>query len=170
MVVSGANALHKEPIMSTHIQKESDSHGVKPTLYDPRVCSERSLNVKRIQEMQTKLTAMNPLIGFAYVIPSPSAIQMVDTKFGKHALGSPLSFHLNAADFNFGIFSDLSKITDCKPSESPNCIPNLPLLPLRFNEDTEKFAAALSQLSQEQREFAVQLKVSNDECSAIEAR
>ena len=116
--------------MSTHIQKESDSHGMKPTLYDPRVCSERSLNMKRIQEMQTKLTAMNPLIGFAQMIPQPSAIQMVDTNFGKHALGSPLLFHVNVVDFNYGIFSDLSKITDCKPSETPNGILNLPLLPL----------------------------------------
>ena len=79
-------------------------------------------------------------------------------------------FHLNAVDFNFGIFSDLSKITDCRPSETPNGIPNFPLLPLRLSEDTEKFTLALSQLSQEQREFAVPLKVSNDECSAVEAR
>ena len=132
--------------MSAHIQKEFDSHGIKPTLYDPRVCSERGPNMKRIQEMQTKLTAMNPLIGVAHVIPPLSAIQIVNTKFRKHALGSPLSFHLNAIDFNLGSFSDLSKITDCKPSETPNGT-NLPLLPLRSSEDTEKFTVALSQLS-----------------------
>ena len=139
--VPGAEARPKEPITSTHIQKESDFHGIKPTIYDPR-------NMKRMQEMQAKLTAMDPLIGFAQVIPPPSAIQMVDIKFGKHAFGSPLSFHLNAVDFNFGIFNDLSKNTDCTPSEIPNGTPNLPVLPLRFNEDTEKFAVAFSQPSQ----------------------
>ena len=71
----------------------------------------------KVNIMKNKLAGLNLLIGFAHTIPPSPSVQFTDTKFGKQAIGSPLSFQLAAVDFNFGVHHNLSAISDCALTE-----------------------------------------------------
>ena len=88
--IPGEKDFPKEPIMSTTVQKHLESRGIKPTLYDPRLQNQE--NTEGIRNVEKQLLDENPMIGFAHVIPPDNTIQLVDTKFGFQAVGSPLSY------------------------------------------------------------------------------
>ena len=94
--------------MSTTVQKHLESRGIKPTLYDPRLQNQE--NTEGIQNVQKQLLDINPMIGFAHVIPPDNTIQLVDTKFGFQAVGSRLSYQLSPVEFNFEVVVNLSSV------------------------------------------------------------
>ena len=59
--------------------------------------------------MQKELQSIHPLIGFSHVISkNPELLSKMDTtKYGPFFIGSPLSFHLSALEFNFTVITNL---------------------------------------------------------------
>ena len=59
--------------------------------------------------MQNELGSIHPLIGFSHVIPkNPELLSKINTsKYGPLFIGSPLSFHLSALEFNFTVVTNL---------------------------------------------------------------
>ena len=99
--IPGEKDLPEEPIMSTTVQKHLESRGIKPILYDPRLQNQE--NTEGIRNVQKQLLDISPMVGFAHVIPPDYTIQLVDTKFGFQAVGSPLSHQLSPVEFNFEV-------------------------------------------------------------------
>ena len=142
--------------MSTHVQSEFSSRGIKSTLSGPGPSSLRSLDMTKVTLMENKLAALNLLIGFAHAVPPSSSVQFTDTKSGEQTIGSPLSFQLAAMDFNFIVHRNLSAIPDCEPTE--DFILGLPSLPFEVME-LEDLAVKCARLREEQQKFLSKIKV-----------
>ena len=91
--------------MSTTVWKYWASRGSKSTLYDPMLNTQ---NNNAIKNLQKQLLDVNPLIGYAHVIPSDNTIEMVETKF--QANGSPFAYQLSPVEFNFQVVISLSSV------------------------------------------------------------
>ena len=51
-----------------------------------------------------------------------------DTKYGPQVIGSPLSFHLSALEFNFTVVTNLEPAVNFAEADSPDiCRVNLPI-------------------------------------------
>jgi len=94
--------------MNTSVNKVIANRGINPTTYDPRVKEKQQLDVPRVKEMEIKLQSIDPLIDFSHVIPNKlELLNSIDTKWGAFLIGSPLSFHLSAVDFNYKVITSL---------------------------------------------------------------
>ena len=102
--IPGEKNFPKEAILSTSIQKHLSSRGINPTMYDPRTAGTNCLNPVKLASLKADLKTINPGIGFAHVIPPFDGLVFTDTRFGKQAVGSPLSYHLSPVDFNLRLF------------------------------------------------------------------
>ena len=143
--------------MSTSVQKELKKRGITPTLYDPRVKERQTLDLPGVDVMKKQLEDINPLIGFSHIIPEkPELLTNVDTRYGSQVLGSPLSFHLSALDFNFTVFTNLDPSghfpqpdsSDINKVNLPHKFPDLPE-PVHFTTAQENFIENLRVTHQE---------------------
>ena len=108
--------------------------------------------------MQKELRSIHPLIGFSHVIPkNPELLRKMDTtKYGPLFIGSPLSFHLSALEFNFTVITNLKpavNFAQADPSDIykvnlPYQFPDLPEA-VHFNAAQENFIEHLRVTHQE---------------------
>ena len=152
--------------MSTSVQKELKNKGIKPTLYDPRVKERQKLDIPGVQVMQKELQSIHPLIGFSHVISkNPELLSKMDTtKYGPFFIGSPLSFHLSALEFNFTVITNLEPAVNFSAQADPPDIYKVNL-PYQFPDLPEAvhFNAA-------QENFIEHLRVTHQESIDIEKR
>ena len=99
--------------------------------------------------MQKELVSIHPLIGFSHVIPkNPEELlsKTETTKYRPLFIGSPLSFHLSALEFNFTVITNLEpavNFVQADPSDIykvnlPYQFPDLPEA-VHFNTAQETF-------------------------------
>ena len=144
--------------MSTSVQNELTKEGIKPTLYDPRVKERQKLDIPGVQVMQNELESIHPLTGFSHVITkNPELLSKIDTsKYGPLFIGSLLSFHLSALEFNFTVVTNLEpavNLAQADPSDIykvnlPYQFPDLPEA-VHFNTAQENFIEHLRVTHQE---------------------
>ena len=111
--IPGEKDFPKEPILSTTIQRNLASRGIKSTLYNPCLSSSHCVDMNKLEALQNTLRLSNKHIGFAHIIPPPDKCSAMKTKFGMQALGSPLSYQLAPVEFNFEVHICWMKI--CHP-------------------------------------------------------
>ena len=101
--IPGEKDFPKEATLSTSIQKHLSSRGINPTMYDPRTTGTNCLNPVKLASLKVDLKTINTGTGFAHVIPPFDGLVFTDTRFGKQAIGTPLSYQLSPVDFNFEV-------------------------------------------------------------------
>ena len=114
--IPGEKDFPKEPILSTTIQRNLASRGIKSTLYNPCLSSSHCVDMDKLEALQNTLRLSNKHIGFAHIIPPPDKVSAVKTKFGMQALGSLLSYQLAPVEFNFEVH--ISLLDEKLPSKS----------------------------------------------------
>ena len=107
--VPGETKCRKEPVMITSIQKRVTRKGINCTLYDPRINFDHDKFTSRYIEMQQKLRNTDERIGFAHCITPIEQQTLSETKYGVFTFGSPLSYHLQAVEFNYKILTNIEK-------------------------------------------------------------
>ena len=108
--------------------------------------------------MQKEFESIHPLIGFSHVIPKTTELlsKIDTTKNGPLFIGSPLSFHLSALEFNFTVVTNLEaavNLAQADPSDIykvnlPYQFPGLPEA-VHFNTAQENFIEHLRVTHQE---------------------
>ena len=161
--IPGEKDFPKEPIMSTTVQKHLESRGIKPTLYDPRLQNQE--NTEGIRNVQKQLLDINPVISFAHVIRPDNTIQLVDTKFGFQAVGSPLSYQLSPVEFNFEVVVNLSSVESLLLSNSFSSVEltDLPSSLLNWTETFDQY-----NLNESQKSVIESLRVSLPDAVMLE--
>ena len=117
-------------------------------MYDPRVKERQKLDIPGVQVMQKELESIHLLISFSHVIPkNPELLSKMDTsKYGPLFIGSSLSFHVSALEFNFTVLTYLEladNLAQAYPSDIckvnlPYQFPDLPEA-VHFNTAQENF-------------------------------
>ena len=91
--------------MTSSIVSKSDKRGINPTLYDPRINSNKCQITERIENLKRELNNKDRRIGFAHSIDTNT--RYVGTKYGKFQIGSTLSHQLRPFEHNFKILSNI---------------------------------------------------------------
>ena len=115
--------LFKSPISgillispASNKQKTRDENatpkGIKSSLYDTRIESQRVLNDSKVDEMFDFLSKEKPTI-HALQVFSKSQKTFLETKFGMVPVGSVLSYQCSLIPADFNIYSNLPTVYEC---------------------------------------------------------
>ena len=75
--------------------------GVNPTLHDQRNKFDSIDFSCKLEKMETSLRKQDKQIAFLHCITSVQERELMDSMFGKFYFGYPLSYHLQAVNFNY---------------------------------------------------------------------
>ena len=104
--IPGEKNFSKKPILSTSIQRNLASRGIKSTLYNSCSSSSHCINLDNFGALQNTLRLSNKHIEFAHIILPPDKVSAVKIKFGMQAFGSSLSHQL-PVEINFEVYISL---------------------------------------------------------------
>ena len=104
--VPGESNQPKLPVMGQIVRKNGAKRGISCTLYDPRIDFDQDCFNRKVAIFSQKLRTEDYRIGYGHCIPNENN-EYVDTKFGKFAFGSPLSYQLQSVEENYKFISNL---------------------------------------------------------------
>ena len=94
------------------IDENATPKGIKSSLYDARIGSQRVLNDSKVDEMFDFLSKEKPNIHALQVL-NKSEKTFVETKFGMMPVGSALSYQCSLIPADFNIYSNLPVVKEC---------------------------------------------------------
>ncbi len=164
--VPGQNTSQvKESVMNTSIQKSVTSKGIKCTVYDPRLNYSKDDFERRTKLLQTSLMSVNEKIPLAQCLQQSQTLTYTSTRYGEFAVGSPLSYQLQAVEFNFKILSNIKEGNRSISSTPDSMMPGLPLVCIKEND---KLIPTDWDLSQNESSYLKSIQVSMEEALKLE--
>ena len=157
--VPGEADFHKEPVMNTTINKRVHRKGIISTLYDPRNNFDKKDFESKMNFMQDTLLKKDKRIGFANCITNPLNRSFEDTKYGQFYLGSPLSYQLQAVEFNYQILTNIKSEQTITTSKSHN----LGNLPHQFITNNSDLIPIWQPFTQKEHEYFKNMMLSEDQ-------
>ena len=172
--VPGELQSHKEPVMSTSIQKNVNKKGINCTLYDPRINYNSSAYSDRLQKMTEDLRNIDKRIGFPTCVTPLKKRTSSSTKYREFFFGSPLSYQLLMMEFNFKLVTNIvdtlnkNSLTRSAPGDLPHILVDtdsvfVPMWQPYTQAETEYFKSMTVTLSQARHDERLTIKQSGCE-------
>ena len=89
---------------------------------------------KEKKVLQMSFVTVNQKIAFALCLQQSETLTYTRTRYGEFAVGSPLSYQLQAVMFNFGILSNIKESSRSISTTSDGKMPGLPLVCINEND------------------------------------